>query len=245
MILFVYVVWILNLLIGFLIFKSCYRTSSIHYFLLNTFLTMSVFFIHFKIFFIHFLYPLLACIPVLIGVSKILKDFTQESRDYEKNLTKVILFLDLVAAKMKFGRGIKESIASSHHIITRKSHVILLCKNNVVLQQPKSRFFKIFNELGHDLSAILDQKVGQKDLIEHIKRKYQKRISLHQKTKIALSQYHSQSFVIGLFWLAANSFLISQGLFFEYIEIVILSFLLFILGAFVSKKLLVATHFRI
>ena len=241
----VYLVWMLNLVVGFLIFKSCYRTSSINYFLLNSLTTIIVFFVHLKLIFIEFLHLFIVCIPVLISVLKVLIDFTQESRDYEKNLSKVILFLDLIIAKIRFGRGIKESIANSHYIITLKSHVNFLFKKNVVLQQPKSRFFKIFHELEDDLSTILDQKVGQKDLIEHIKKKYQKRLVLHQKTKIALSQYHSQSLVIGFFWLAANGFLISQDLFLKYINIVLISFLLLLIGSFISKKLLVVNEFRI
>ena len=244
MIFFVYSVWILNLVIGFLIFKTCYRTSSTFFFLLNTFFTFAIFFIHSRFIFIDFLWPLLTCTPILISLLKVLKDFSQESRDFEKNLVKVILFLDLTVTKARFGRGIKEAMLSSHHIITIRSHVIFLCKKNVVLQQPKSRFFRVFSELEADLNAVLNQKVGQKDLIEHIKKKYQKRLSLHLKTKIALSQYYSQSFVICFFWLCAVCFLISQSLFMEYSKTVLLSFILLLFGSFVSKKLLIVTDFR-
>jgi len=245
MIFFIYSVWILNLFIGLLIFNTCYRTSSTYFFLLNTFCTIMIFFIHYRLIFIDFLWPLLTCIPILISVLKILKDFTQESRDYEKNLVKIILFLDLTVTKARFGRGIREAIITSHHIITIRSHVDLLCKKNVVLQQPKSRFFRVFSELEEDLNAVLNQKVGQKDLIEHIKKKYQKRLSLLQKTKIALSQYYSQSFVISFFWLCAICFLVSQGLFFDYSKTILLSFALLLFGSYVSKKLLIINDFRI
>ena len=245
MVFFIYSVWILNLVLGLLIFMSCYRTSPINFFLLNTTVIFLVFFIHLKLQPLVFLYYIVICTPVLISVTQVFVDMTAESRTYEKNLSKVILFLDLVVAKVRFGRGIRESICSSEHIITHKNHVTFYFKNNVVLQQPKSRFFHLFHTLEHDLNTILKQKVGQKDLIEHIKKKYQKQLSLHQKTRIALSQYKSQSFVISFFWLSAIIFLLIQGIFVSYIKTVALSFTLLCFGFYVSKKLLVTNEFRI
>ena len=240
-----YTAWFINFVIGFLIFKTCYRTSFKIYVLLNALPLILLFYVHKEVIFIKYLHPFLACIPILISLSKISADLTKESREYEKCLSKIILFLDLVATKTRFGRGVKESLLTSHSIITSGSHLKLLIKNNVVLQQPKSRFFTIFSELEHDLNQILTQKVSQKDLIEHIKKKYQKKLTLFQKTKIALSQYKSQSFVILFFWFCALAFLISQGLFLKYINIVIISLAFMLAGLYLSKKMLIITDFRI
>ena len=245
MLLFIYLFWLLNLVIGLLLFMSCYRTSATYFFLLNTMAIFLVFYVHLKLFSLVFLHQILVYTPVFIGLAKIFIDKTAASRSYEKNLSKIILFLDLIGAKIRFGRGIRESICSSEHIITQKSHVKFYFETNVVLQQPKSRFFPLFRDLEHDLNTILVQKVGQRDLIEHIKKKYQRQLSLHQKAKIALSQYKAQSFVISLFWLSAILFLIVQGLFLTYIKTVLLSFSLLCFGFYMSRKLLIKTEFRI
>jgi hypothetical protein len=242
---FIYAAWFLNLVIGSVVFLSCYRTSLTNYFLLNTLIALIVFFIHSQLILIEILKPIFVSIPLLISLTKIFIDRTVESRTYEKNLSKIILFLDLSLAKARFGRGIKESLCTSHHIITGRNHVRFILKDNVVLQQPKSRFFKIFSELEGDLNTILGQKVAQKELIDHVKRKYQKRLVLHQKTKIALSQFQSQTSVIILFWMSALSFLIAQSLFFKYLNIIAISFSLLFVGSIVSKKLLIKTDFRI
>jgi len=239
-----YSVWFINFILGFLSFRTCYRTTFKSYMIFNISMPLLVILVHMNVFFIEKLHLILTCIPVLISVLKFSKDFTQESREYEKSITKIILFLDLVATKTRFGRGLKESLSTSQHVITNHSHVILLIQNNVVLQQPKSRFFTIFSDLEHDLNLILLQKVSQKDLILLIKKKYQKKLSLHQKTKIALSQYKSQSFVISFFWICALAFLISQGLFLKHLNIILFSFSLLCAGIFMSKKLLVTKTFR-
>lgn len=237
-------VWILSLFTGFCIYKSCYRASSLNYFLLNVLLSILLLFMNlefkltnnFNIFFL--------CTPIAIGLLKIFIDSTLENRLYEKNLHKMILFLEIVNTKIKFGRSFLDSLAESHYLITRNTHVNFLLKENVVLQQPKSRFFKVFHLLEKDLNAINIQKIGQKDLINHIKRKYENRLCLHRKTKIALSQYHSQSIVVLCFWLLAVFFLCSQGLFFKYFITFLISLTLMCLGVFVSKKLLISNNFR-
>ena len=237
-------VWILCLFTGFYIYKSCYRTSSLNFFFLNFLLSILLLFVNLKFNFVKNFNIFFLCTPIAIGLSKILTDSTLESREYEKNLQKVILFLEIVSAKIKFGRSFADSLAESNYIITRGTHVNFLLKENVVLQQPKSRFFEIFHLLEKDINAIYTQKVGQKDLIKHIKRKYENRLCLHRKTKIALSQYHSQSVVVLCFWFLAVFFLCYQGLFFKYFTTFSLSLTLMIVGILVSKKLLISNNFR-
>jgi|GEM_PF-2386452 len=237
-------VWILSLFTGFCIYKSCYRTSSLNFFLLNFLLSILLLFMNLKFNFGRNLNIFFLCTPIAIGLLKILIDSTLESREYERNLQKMILFLEIVNTKIKFGRSFADSLTESHYIVTRNTHVDFLLKENVVLQQPKSRFFNVFYLLEKDLNAIYTQKIGQKDLITHIKRKYENRLCLHKKTKIALSQYHSQSIVVLCFWFLAVFFLCSQGLFFKYFTTFLISLTLMCLGIFVSKKLLISNNFR-
>ena len=236
--------WFSNLYIGQLIFMCGYRTKVNHYYLCCFILFFGYLFSAFnrkEMFFLNFI---IAASPFCISCLPILIDLTSEKRNLEKNINQIIIFLDITLANVKFGRSVRESMKKSSGVLIKNNHLVFTLKKNVVLQQPKSRFYKIFHEFESDLNKTLSQKISQKDLLAFTKHKYQKKLALIQKTKVSLSQYKSQTIVVLSFWLLAFSFLVFQKLLVTYLFTVLLSLALNLCGVFVSKKMLTKSEFR-
>lgn len=236
--------WFSNLYIGQFIFLYGYRTNLNHYYLSCITLFFGYLFSDFSTEQTPFLNFIMASSPFSIGGLPILIDVTAEKRNLEKSINQIIIFLDITLANIKFGRSVRESMFKSSRALIKNNHLVFTLKKNVVLQQPKSRFYKIFHEFESDLNKILSQKMSQKDLLTFTKHKYQKKLTLFQKTKISLSQYKSQTIVIFSFWILAFSFLVFQKLAGEYILTVLLSLFLNMFGVVVSKKVLTKSEFR-
>lgn len=237
--------WFTNLYIGQVIFLYGYRTKLNHYYLSCFVVYFGYLFSSFNRNELYFLKFIIAASPFCISCLPILIDLTSEKRNLEKNLNQIIIFLDITLANVKFGRSVREAMKKSSEILIKNNHLVFTLKKNVVLQQPKSRFYKIFYEFESDLNKILSQQISQKDLLTFTKHKYLKKLALLQKTKISLSQYKSQTIVILTFWFLAFSFLVFQKLVTTYFFTVLLSLFLNLCGVLVSKKMLTKSEFRL
>jgi len=235
----------LNLHLGFFLFCTEHRTKTtkpkldkiLGFYSLATVLTIASW--------LFFSTHLSVYIPLLIGFLCFLKTKLLNSESDFKKLNSIIIMCEMTLIYLKTGRSFDESVRLSSSKIGGYFLKFTQDKKNVVVQQPKSRKVRLFEDFEQDLNQVAKVQVGKLELLESVKTKYDTFLSLKQKTQTATTQYRAQSSTLVALWLLSLTSLIWQDKFFVHQNTIVVSLVMMVLGLILSRRILIKTEFRI
>jgi len=183
--------------------------------------------------------------PLTIGVVGIFISFLIKQKKETQALAKVLVFYDLLGVNLRFGKSFSVALESSAQVLMPKNKKNANVCKNVVMQQLKSSSYAYFLNLHDEIEKLSKVKIGVMDLIEFNYESLRYENLFRQKKSAALSQFYVQSVVVGSMWLICITYLLLKESFFNYQKLILVSFLLMLLGFYISYRLLCKSEFRI
>jgi len=183
--------------------------------------------------------------PLFIGFLYFALQKFKTRKNEVETLSSIVIFLEMTLVYMRTGRSFADSISNAQQKSFNSKDLYFLIKKNVVMQQPKSRNGKNFDQLNKNLQSVADLKVGKMDLLSFLKQKFETQLLLKQKIKVSTTQYRAQTAVLFLFWCLCLASLTYQKTAITHLNVIIVSFTLMVLGHLLSKAILLKETFRI